>query len=52
MNAIRQGLEAILLARQQFEGNAEGALDEIEHRAKQLLATIPDSLEPQVEQSG
>jgi hypothetical protein len=35
----RQSLEALLLARQQFEGNPEGALDEIEHRVRNMLSS-------------
>jgi hypothetical protein len=34
---LREGLEAILLARAQFEGQEDGALYEIEHRARGLL---------------
>ena len=36
-----EDLEALQAQRDIFEGNSEGALDEIEHRVKNMLAVAP-----------
>ncbi|MDP2621993.1 MAG: hypothetical protein Q8P46_17770 [Hyphomicrobiales bacterium] len=46
LSAIQQGLEACLLASQHFEGDAMGALEEIEHRVRGLLKEIGEATEP------